>query len=1638
MATTSVEYSGDGGATKNFTFPSLQQSDIKVSVDNVLKTVSTHYNITGYTSTGGGSVVFTSGNIPSSGTIRIFRDTDVDTAKSTYVAGSSITALDLNDNHKQSLFKLQEQANTTFSTTDQAKLNGIETGATADQTASEIRTLVESASDSNVFTDADHSKLNAIEASADVTDATNVDAAGAVMNSDTTTAAMSFVVDEDNMSSNSATKLPTQQSVKAYVDTEVAGVVNSAPGTLDTLNELAAALGDDANFSTTVTNSIATKLPLAGGTMTGNIVMSGSQTVDGRDLSVDGSKLDGIETGATADQTNAEIRAAVEAATDSNVFTDADHTKLNGIEASATADQTDAEIRAAVEAATDSNVFTDADHTKLNGIEAGATADQTASEILTSIKTVDGSGSGLDADTVDGIQASSFVRSDANDTATGQLTLSGGISTNGKDVYTGNGALVAHDAAGAFVDPRSGGNIDHIWHKESNDATDTGWNFVSDGTYKQTGNANINVGSINGNSFTTFKYHGAVGNGTTDDSTAVTNALATGKVVNGDGLIYKVSAVPTDFKNIRNAAFKVGTHIHPSKDFFSHNCSKITNNRAYTAWAQDKAYVANNQIKVWSNYGDAHKDGVRRPICFISDDGGNSYPETTLLDDPRFEKLEAMSAGTDEIYEYVFASRTSHNVDINDANIGSVTHYMYRRPVAVKRVQKEIATGDVNINNDTITITNHGYGTGLEVKYNDEDDDDTTYTGIGGLSNTHYFVIRVDANTIKLASSLTNAEAGTAINLTTQGNNSQTITPYAGTYQRWKRYTLDLPVSPYGSPAIKPIFQHSFAAGNGFIVTGGTNGSGSFLIYSNNHGESWISGHSTNTSSNRGVVGLGNDGNYEEPTVRYDSSTSKFYAFSRGGDANGSDNMAYHLIPHALASSPTVTTHVAPTSFWNGAVTINRVQDSPVPFVIKDGYIHAFCSLRGTNTDERPDSFYIKHQLSDGENIWSFAELYNLGELLQLEKGSLGGTGGQNGVPAGASGVGVGSALVYNDKIMFFYSSEERSQADESPDQDLGVDKIVNLYQFVLNDTVKYGVNNYVDNFVEDRSSNNRAKLIPDTTPDNANRQSWWQSHGNFIFSKTRSFCTPHINSRTDPDNFNHFTGSQLAAFDSYTGSGEVSIFGGPSSSAKFGFTVYNTDAGGATGFICRGNQDLELFCGGEVGANFTKDGAAELYFNNTSKFATTNTGVSVTGNIDLADNGKLVLGAGDGTNGDLEIYHDGSNNYIDCPAAAGTGHLIIRGDDVFIKGSNDEHMIKAIENSGVELFHNNSSKFYTMANGCVISGRLGLGTETSPSFPLDIKGPDNTLAYLESTDQHAYILMKDSIGNILIGTDSGHFRLSQTDTNGTVVETVRVKADGKVGIGTTNPSSRVEIRDSSASHQLVSINRANSDVAALFIGNNSSNNPIIAANNADLLVGRDLSGTFTEYYRVNNSSGHIQIHQSSSTEPGAGNTVEGACFNRDSTDGTCLYLSKTDAFCLHLNRVNSGDIQIFRRQGIQKGQININASQVAYETTSDYRLKENVVSISDGISKLKALKPSRFNFKEDPTNTIDGFLAHEVQTVVPNAVSGTKDGVDENGDPKYQGMDSSLLVPLLTAALQEAVAKIETLETKVAALEAK
>ena len=122
---------------------------------------------------------------------------------------------------------------------------------------------------------------------------------------------------------------------------------------------------------------------------------------------------------------------------------------------------------------------------------------------------------------------------------------------------------------------------------------------------------------------------------------------------------------------------------------------------------------------------------------------------------------------------------------------------------------------------------------------------------------------------------------------------------------------------------------------------------------------------------------------------------------------------------------------------------------------------------------------------------------------------------------------------------------------------------------------------------------------------------------------------------------------------------------------------------------------------------------------------------------------------------------------------------------------------------------------------------------------------------------------------------------------------------------------------------------------------------------------------------------------------------------------------------------------------GTLEGSISVTSSGTSYNTTSDYRLKENVVELIGATERLKQLEPKRFNFiKEGDTPTVDGFLAHEVSSVVPEAVTGTHNEVDADGNPVYQGIDQSKLVPLLTAALQEAITKIETLEARITALE--
>ena len=188
-----------------------------------------------------------------------------------------------------------------------------------------------------------------------------------------------------------------------------------------------------------------------------------------------------------------------------------------------------------------------------------------------------------------------------------------------------------------------------------------------------------------------------------------------------------------------------------------------------------------------------------------------------------------------------------------------------------------------------------------------------------------------------------------------------------------------------------------------------------------------------------------------------------------------------------------------------------------------------------------------------------------------------------------------------------------------------------------------------------------------------------------------------------------------------------------------------------------------------------------------------------------------------------------------------------------------------------------------------------------------------------------------------------------------------------------------------------------------------------------------DGSGTVSERMRLT-SNGRLLIGRTSASSYDNLLQIKSITVETDA-DATGMQFNRTDS--------NAAWVAMrFRVQGNQSGYIQVNTSSVTYSTSSDYRLKENVVSISDGITRLKQLKPYRFNFKNDSSTTLDGFYAHEASEVVPESVVGKKDAVDAEGNIDPQGIDQSKLVPLLTAALQEAVAKIEVLEAKVAALE--
>ncbi len=351
MAVTSNTYTvgGSGQAGPySYSFPIIASTDIRVTVNGALKTVTTHYTV----DTGNTRITFVSGQEPSTGDkVIVYRDTDEDPINATFVSGSTIRSNELNDNFKQLLYISQESDNQSMSTLGGTMQADFGLGKDAD--------IVFEGSTDN----AHEITLTVADPTADRTITLPNTTGTVVTTGDTGTVTSTMITDGTIVNGDIANTTIT--GGKLVNDTITATQIAANAVT-------ASELADDAVDTDAVADDAVTYAKIQN--------VSATDRVLGRDSSGAGiieeitpanlRTMINVEDGATADQTNAEIRAAVEAATDSNVFTDADHTKLNGIETAATADQTATEIKALL--ASDN---LDASHLAANSVGTSEIAD---------------------------------------------------------------------------------------------------------------------------------------------------------------------------------------------------------------------------------------------------------------------------------------------------------------------------------------------------------------------------------------------------------------------------------------------------------------------------------------------------------------------------------------------------------------------------------------------------------------------------------------------------------------------------------------------------------------------------------------------------------------------------------------------------------------------------------------------------------------------------------------------------------------------------------------------------------------------------------------------------------------------------------------------------------------------------------------------------------------------------------------------------------------------------------------------------------------------------------------------------------------------------------------------------------------
>ena len=1250
--------------------------------------------------------------------------------------------------------------------------------------------------------------------------------------------------------------------------------------------------------------------------------------------STDKTKLNGIESNATADQTNEEIQdivgAMVSGNTESGItvtyqdsdgtldfsvasqtdnnFTNADHTKLDGIEASATADQTAAEIRSLVESASDSNVFTDADHTKLNGIEASATADQTASEIVALL-----SGQNITTGVIE-----STIDS-ANNTLKIETTTSGDPK-------------VSFNAAGS-----GGHDIEYIRSSNTLNFKQGGgsvrMSIAADGTVNIVGNLDVGAGidvtgEITATSHIDLPDNAILKLGTSDDLQ-----------IYHDG---SHSHLVSNTGNLRILADGAGELVLTSKA-----------GEEAIVCAQDGSVeiMHDNSKKLETVSGGINITGS------VTDDGANhdgdvnfygvsSYNAQWDKSDASFKLLDnaKLKIGTGADLQIYHSGSHSFIQDEGTGNLYIDANQLYLR----------------NADTDNVLLQTTSAGV-VQIKHNGTTKIETTSVGVTVTGN------------VIASGTLTGVSTSSVPALTAKGDGSSQD-GYIQLNCSQNSHGVKIKAPPHSAAASYTLtLPDTDGSANQVLKTDG-NGNLSWVNQSSGGGGSSIGGD-TGVDFNDNIkarFGTGNDLEiYHNGTDTYIDNTNgelfiktttKFNLRSDGNEAmivatpNGAVELKYDNSTKLQTTSSGVTVFgdASTGTIIQGAFSLRDTSSSSdrikwipnSPYVLRwaDNFKASFGFGDDLQIYHSGSHSFIKDSGTGNLQIWT-----NQLSLLNA-------AGGESMIQAVENGQ---VELYYdNSKKLETYSNGIKAFNHCRVEGAAGESAVLALYA----DGNQAGTDQYLM-----VSGTDHTLKILGTFDSGWHRYMQIDANGGVsLYHDAMDSGSPSAKFATTADGIS--TQGTILHRGAEGGTAQIRIEAdeGDDNADKWRF-IANTD----------GSFELQNYASGSYETNIyaSGNGSVNLYYDNSKKFETTTTGVKTLGDVSFRTSGNtqtILYDESDGqlefvdsikavfgSSSDLKIYHTGGgHSFVEAIGQlrlCGTTNVVTR------TSAFGDVMINAIADGAVELYYDNNKKLETTNVGISITGNIDLTAE------LNLTGGSDAQRYIDAA----------------VGTSALTFR------------------------GCTSGD---------ANHQ---------EMARFFRGG-----------------GCELNHAGTK--KLETASGGVTI---TGLLTATASNLETGEFGMTTASGTPQSRFMDFGFLnnsLNMRRTNGGEdghtnFLTVASSLIVSGDLN---------DTSDEKLKKNIASIADGaIAIIKQLRPVTFDWiDENRNNNVSGFIAQEVKTVLPNLVYGTEYDstlVDETkgskGGIKSEGYSVNTvgITAHLTKALQEAIAKIEILETKVATLEA-